>query len=102
MAAQMKDRAGIPTQAINAVNDIFWPPTRGDHLGVSVLDFDKLRTDLMLAGLINGKGWKAPSKDHVERSLVAGLSPGETLMDGAARQIWLARLRANRGRRIAA
>lgn len=96
MLRQMADRPGQPTHAINAVQQIWWPPQRGDHLGLSVLDFDRLRSGLVDAGLINGTAWQAPSADQVAMSLQAGLAPDERLMNTDQRADWLKQQREAR------
>ena len=89
MLAQMADRAGEPTVAVNAVGPQLWPPQRGEHLGLSVLDFDALGEGLAALGLISRQGWSAPSAEAVEASLRAGLAPGEALMTAPERATWL-------------
>lgn len=89
MAAQMQDRAGQPTVGINAVKGLYWPPARGEHLGLSVLDFDVLRDGLKNAGLIAGKDWSVPDEGTVQASLRAGLAPGQHVMTLEEREIWL-------------
>lgn len=89
IATQMKDRAGRPTRAVNAVTATWWPPQRGDHLGRSVLDFDLLRKGLKDAGLIAGTRWKAPTQAEVQASLRAGLADGEAVMSPEDRAAWL-------------
>ncbi|MFN3722546.1 MAG: glycosyltransferase 61 family protein [Paracoccaceae bacterium] len=89
MLTQMADRAGAPTVAINAVAAQWWPPQRGAHLGVSVLDFAALREHLAGLGLISGADWHTPSAAQLEASLAAGLAPGERLMDMGQRADWL-------------
>ncbi|PJF07890.1 hypothetical protein CUR21_16890 [Pseudorhodobacter sp. MZDSW-24AT] len=96
MVAQMADRAGTPTQAINAVRALWWPPRRGEHLGLSELDFDVLQEGLRALGLIKGTGWHAPSDAQVAASLAAGLRPGERVLDAHARADWLKAERAAR------
>ena len=89
MLAQMADRPGTPTTALNAVQALWWPPQRGEHLGLSVLDFEMLREGLRDLGLITGRRWQAPTPAQVDRSLAAGLMPGEQLMTAAQRAGWL-------------
>ncbi len=89
IATQMQDRAGRPTRAINAVTATWWPPQRGDHLGLAVLDFDLLHRGLKDAGLIIGTRWKAPTQAEVQASLRAGLAPGEDVMSPEDRAAWL-------------
>lgn len=98
MLSQMADRAGAPTRAINAVQALWWPPQRGEHLGLSELDFDALRDALCAQGLIDGRGWQAPSRAQVDASLAAGLAPGERLMDADGRSEWLKTQREARRR----
>lgn len=97
MQVQMADRPGTPTLAINAVSELWWPPQRGDHLGLSVLDFDLLGQALRASGLIEGAGWRAPDKAAEMHSLQLGLAPNEKLMTGAERAKWLKALRARKG-----
>lgn len=94
IVAQMRDRAGPPTVAINAVTETWWPPQRGDHLGRSVLDFDALKAGLIDAGLIGGHGWSAPDRGQVHASLRAGLKPDQDVMSAQDRTAWL---RSKRG-----
>ncbi|WP_322894358.1 MULTISPECIES: glycosyltransferase family 61 protein [unclassified Yoonia] len=89
MLAQMADRPGSPTIAINAISALWWPPRRGGHLGLSVLDFTALRDGLTRLGLISGMGWHGPTQAQLDRSLTAGLSPDEELMDTGQRNKWL-------------
>jgi len=89
MTAQMADRAGAATVAINAVSAEWWPPRRGDHLGLSVLDFPHLRDRLADLGLIRGTNWITPTEAQVQASLAAGLAPGDTLMTTGQRADWL-------------
>lgn len=89
MLAQMADRPGTPTTALNAVQALWWPPQRGEHLGLSELNFDALHDGLVAWGLISGSGWQAPSPAQVKRSLAAGLAPGEQLMNTGQRAGWL-------------
>lgn len=96
MVTQMADRPGQPTLAINAVREVWWPPQRGDHLGLSVLDFADLGQALRDAGLIDGRGWTPPTADEVARSLQAGLLPGEDVMTATQRAAWLKAKRAKK------
>lgn len=88
MTAQMCDRAGPGTLAINTVTELLWPPVRGDHKSRAVLDFDSLRADLRAAGLISGRGWRVPRPEEVTASLNAGLSRGDMLMDRDQHKAW--------------
>lgn len=96
MLAQMQDRIGAPPIAIDAVEDIFWPPLRGDHLGISVLDFDRLGAELAIAGLIRGDAWHPPSDGAIEASLNAALSEGQKFMRLEERNAWLRQFRAGK------
>ncbi|NEX47484.1 glycosyltransferase family 61 protein [Rhodobacter sp. ETT8] len=89
MLAQMADRPGAPTRAINAVRALWWPPQRGEHLGLSVLDFAALGEELAALGLISGQGWHPPTEAQLAASLAAGLAPGERLMTPDERSDWL-------------
>ncbi|MEF3046870.1 glycosyltransferase family 61 protein [Pseudotabrizicola sp. L79] len=97
MQAQMVDRQGQPTVAINAITELWWPPQRGDHLGLSVLDFAQLRVALQAAGLITGQGWSAPDGAAVAASLRAGLEPGQDVMTTEHRAEWLRAKREKKG-----
>lgn len=94
MIAQMEDRSGPPTVAINAVSEVWWPPHRGDHLGRSVLNFPMLRDRLVDLGLIHGKGWAAPSDAELRASLRDGLKEDEDVMTADGRAAWLKQKRA--------
>ena len=98
MLAQMADRAGEPTRAVNVIADVFWPPRRGDHLGLSVLDFAALGRELAAMGLIDAQGWLAPSEAMVQASLRAGLKEGDPLLTRAERAGWLRQLREKKGK----
>lgn len=99
MMRQMADRAGTPTQPIAAIREIWWPPLRGEHLGLSVLDFPALGAELAKAGLIEaGARWQDPPRDETEASLRAGLAPGEALIADAGRADWLRAMRQARRR----
>lgn len=102
MEAQMRDRPGTPTVAINAVEKTLWPPQRGNHLGVALLNFYKLRADLVAAGLITGQNWSDPTEDQMNKSLVAGLDEGETLMTEEERNKWIYDIRVKRKKLLAA
>lgn len=97
MVAQMADRPGQPTVAVNAIAEVWWPPQRGDHLGLAVLDFDRLCLGLQEAGLISGRGWRAPSRAEVQVSLRAGLEPGQDVMTSQDRAAWLRAKREGKG-----
>lgn len=96
MQNQMADRAGTPTVAINTVTDLWWRPDRAEHKGLSVLDFDLMRDQLVAAGLITGRGWAAPSQSALDQSLRAGLEAGESLIPDADRAEWMKNHRRNR------
>lgn len=99
MLAQMADRPGKPTIAINAVRAHWWPPRRGAHLGRSELDFDILRDGLAGLGLITGRDWRAPTRAQVDISLSDGLAPGQMLMDSGQRAAWLKQRRQAKRKR---
>jgi hypothetical protein len=96
IVSQMQDRDGAPPIAINAVQETFWPPLRGDHLGISILDFDLLREGLVEADLIRGNAWVAPSAAQVEDSINKSLEPGQKIMGLEERNEWLRHARALR------
>lgn len=98
MAAQMADRPGQPTRAINAISELWWPPMRGEHLGLSVLDFARLRAALADMGLVSARSWPEPDRGDVAASLRAGLAEGQEIMDAEARAGWLAQHRKTRKR----
>ena len=98
MALQLADRVGPVPVAINAISEVWWPPMRGDHLGRSVLDFDKLHKELLAAGLISATRWDAPGKTEVATSLRAGLNDDQDIMDQVARERWLLQLRKRKRR----
>ena len=90
MMAQMTDRIGVPPVSINAVKELFMPPRRGEHLTVSVLDFEKLRSDLINAKMLSPAAfWDEPSKEQLEASLNAYLQEGEKMMTEQEHHIWL-------------
>lgn len=97
MQTQMTDREGPPPQAISAVQALWWRAARGDHLGLSELDFTRLHEGLRAAGLIRGTGWQAPDAAAVQASLHEGLAPGQTLMTPEQRRDWLRGWRQQRG-----
>lgn len=90
MKTQMADRPGQPTVSIDAISELWWPPSRGEHLGLSVLDFPRLSEGLAALGLIGARRWANPEREQVFRSLRAGLAEGEDVMDAGARVAWLA------------
>ncbi len=99
MHRQMADRAGTPTLPLTAIREIWWPPLRGEHLSLSVLDVPALGTQLAQAGLIEGGDrWADPPRAQIEASLCAGLKPGEALVSDAERPAWLRALRQARRR----
>ncbi|MDJ0628597.1 MAG: glycosyltransferase 61 family protein [Rhodobacter sp.] len=86
MINQLRDRPGHRVTVVNAVTDVYWPPKAGDHYSVSVIDFEQVKHALLKARLIdNARGWTEPSPADLQASLSAGLSPGEALLDEAAR-----------------
>lgn len=93
MAVQSADRKGPPTQTIDVVRDLWWPPHRGSHLSRATLDFDRLGADLQRLGLISGRGWRAVD---LAEQMACLQSDGQALMTGAERQTWLAERRARR------
>jgi hypothetical protein len=96
MRAQMADRSGHPTVAIDTVAEFWWSSRRGEHLSVSILNFDQLREELIAVGLIHGRNWQTPAADVVASSLREGLAPGEEIMDSADRAEWLKKFRKAR------
>ncbi|MEP3634223.1 MAG: glycosyltransferase family 61 protein [Shimia thalassica] len=94
---QMNDRAGTDVAEIHALRRIFWPPLRSDHLSISLLDFKKVHDQLAAANLIDpDTPWQAPSFDAEKKSMVAGLEPGEKLLNRQERRDWLRALRKAR------
>ncbi len=102
MTAQMQDRIGDPPLAINVVDKTLWPSLRGNHLGISVLDFDRLGDELQNAGLIRGKGWHAPSGEKLKGSVDALFGPFQEPMTCTERAVWLQQMRAKRRNQQAA
>jgi hypothetical protein len=102
MEVQMRDRAGTPTRAIDAVEKTLWPPQRGNHLGVAELNFYKLRAELTMIGLISGQHWSDPTQEQLRQSLAAGLEKGRKLMTEEERNIWITEIRVKRKKRLAA
>ena len=102
IATQMNDRQGPEVLAINAIDTIYWPPVRGDHYSVALLDFKRLRQALHDGGFLSdGAIWEIPDIDTQAASLVAGLKPGEKMHDAAERDIFLRELRQRRRARRA-
>jgi len=91
--AQMQNRIGQPSIAINAIKETYWPPMRGDHLALSVLDFDRLGEELEAQDLIRLTSWFAPSKETVAQSLNAALAPGHRFIREWERMNWLRQMR---------
>ena len=88
MMAQMSDRDGLATVAINAIMRIGYPPLRGDHLSRAELDFTILREELIDAQFISGNAWQNPTKKDLESSMRAGLSSEDTLMSYSEHKAW--------------
>lgn len=92
---QLHDRPGRRIAAIDAVSQVYWPPRPGDHLAVSVLDFERLGDALASNGLISSvRGWVAPSDKALELSMKAGLEPDEGLLSEAERARYVEKRRA--------
>lgn len=102
IAQQMNDRKGAPVLEVNAIKSVYWPPIRGDHYGVSLLDFESLGTQLLAGGFISSlAGWTSPSPSVEAASLIAGLKPGERMYDAEDRKRYLRNLRRQRRTRAA-
>lgn len=103
ISQQLSARPGPAIAVIDAIKAEYWPPVRQDNLSVSALDFDRLRTGLIGAGLLRPTApWTAPSPEVTQASLNAILDPGETLLTVVERRQFLKRLRAERRARRAA
>lgn len=90
-------RPGPEAAIIDAIENVFWRPERGGHLGVSVLDFAKIETGLVEAGLIEASGkWIAPSPSEEKASLEAGLEADEKMLSSEERAQFLQQLRKRR------
>lgn len=97
MALQMNDRGGLPVAPVCALKSVYWPQKRSDHLSVSVLDFKKLKSELVRHDMISHNAdWPDPSAEAEQFSLSAGLSDGERMLDRAGRRKWLKDFRQNR------
>lgn len=81
--------ANAPTQ-INAITGTFFPPRRADNLGLTTLDFDTLRDQLVAGGFVSRSApWSAPRAADQRASLRAGLAADEDLMSAEDHQSWL-------------
>lgn len=103
ISQQLSARPGPPISVIDAIKAEYWPPVRQDNLSVSELDFDRLRSGLIGAGLLLPSArWSPPSPEQTSASLNALVDPGETLLTARERKRFLKRLRAERRARRAA
>ena len=97
MWQQLGDRAGEPSAEINVIKDVLWPPRRGGHLSISILDFAELKTQLVSLGFLKAScAWDIPNEAQINASLHQGLEEGETVLTSAEREEFLARRRAER------
>ncbi len=94
IAKQLQSRSGPPVKCIQALKNIFWPPVRSDHLSVSLLDFEYLKTELVYSGFIASNArWPSPTDEQELASLNAGLSGNDRMLNRADRAKFLADLR---------
>ncbi len=62
---------------IDAICQMWWREARAENRGMAELDFDKLRGELVEAGVINPETtWQNPTGEDVKKSLAAGASAG--------------------------
>ena len=65
-----------PVVYIDAIAGLLFPPVRADNRGLSILDFERLRTGLVKAGALRSDAfWQAPSTVQVDASARVGLDP---------------------------
>lgn len=84
---------------IDAISEIHWPPIRQDNASVAVLDFDKLRADLVKDGFVRRTAaWRAPYIGETASSLSAGIQPGMKFISEDAREDWLRTQRQKRSK----
>lgn len=97
IANQVNDRNGGSFAIVDAIEEVYWPPLRGDHLSVSVLNFEVLGTKLQKHGLVDlSLGWESPSAAAQKLSLDAGLEGQQTMQTPAQRADFLRTLRKKR------
>lgn len=93
---QLYERPGSEPRIVDAVAETWRHPRRGEHLGKSVLDFDKLGASLSAGGFIAPDGWHAPASEAVQLSLRDGLSADQPLMSEVDWRAWKKHIRRNR------
>ena len=75
---------------INAITGTYFPPRRADNLGLTTLDFNDLRDQLVAGGFLSRAApWSAPPPAEERASLRAGLAADEDLMSAEDHQKWL-------------
>jgi hypothetical protein len=80
---------------IDVIDSVYWPPERKDNSSVAVLNFERLRENLVTYGFLSSNArWQSPRSAEVAASLHAGLPPGVTLIPDGQRRDWL-RIRRN-------
>jgi hypothetical protein len=95
--SQLNGRPGGDAVVSNNLREVFWPPMVGDDVSVSLLDFSKLRDDLIAGDFISADiPWHAPSSESETESLNAGLDPGEAMLDLEGRNEYLEELKTKR------
>ncbi|HEY9037489.1 MAG TPA: glycosyltransferase 61 family protein [Roseovarius sp.] len=92
---QLAARPGRQIKAIHVLKELYWPPRRSDHLSVALLDFDRLREELVAANMIRADArWVAPTYSQERDSLNAGLEPGQKMLDHRGRRVFLSAIRS--------
>ncbi|MDO6669987.1 glycosyltransferase family 61 protein [Paracoccus sp. 1_MG-2023] len=100
MLRQLADRRGGALVAIDVIDDILYPPRRGAHLALSVLDFERLGRRLLDEGFIGSTAsWEGPDDARLTASRQSGLAEGERLLTRDEYKAMLSRIRARRARK---
>ncbi|MBD3679370.1 MAG: DUF563 domain-containing protein [Rhodobacteraceae bacterium] len=91
---QISSFSAAQVHYINAIHEIYWPEERADNLGLSELDFEKLRHSLISVGALSSRDkWVAPSSKDRDTSLRQGRASNVRLLTDAQRTEFLQGLR---------
>lgn len=76
-----------PVKYINSIEEVYWPPVRADSRSLSVLNFSKLKEELIDVGVIKRDiSWDIPTHQDIQISLRNGLNDGQLLYDKQSRK----------------
>lgn len=73
--------SGQPVHSINVITDILWRKTLSDNEGLAIIDFAKLRDELINREFLGPDAiWREPSAQELQASRDDGLPEGERLL----------------------